>query len=163
MILLGMGANLAHPEHGPPQRTLEAAMAALEAEGVTILARSRFYETAPVPASDQPWFVNAVVAVRTALDPAALLALLHRIEARFGRVRGERNAPRLLDLDVIDYGGRLSDAEPVLPHPRMHERLFVLLPLQDVAPHWRHPRLGLPVETLIASAPRDPIRPIGRG
>ena len=158
VILVALGANLPHPVHGVPRRTVEAAIAALEHEGVEIVARSRFYETAPVPASDQPWFVNAVVAVRTSLPPAALLALLHRIEAEFGRVRGERDAPRLLDLDLIDYDGIVCDGNLVLPHPRMHERLFVLLPLGDVAPHWRHPRLAATVDAMIDAAPADPIR-----
>lgn len=160
-VLLGLGANLPHPVHGAPRATLEAALAALEASGVRIVRRSRFYATAPVPASDQPWFVNAVAAAETELSPAALLALLHRIEAEFGRVRGERNAARLLDLDLLAYGERIADGtagEPVLPHPRMHDRGFVLHPLRDVAPQWRHPRLGRSVDELIAALPPDAVR-----
>jgi 2-amino-4-hydroxy-6-hydroxymethyldihydropteridine diphosphokinase len=156
MILIGLGANLASPEFGAPTASLEAALRMLQESGVRIVARSRWYRSAPVPASSQPWFVNGVVAVETALDPTALLALLHQIEARFGRVRRERNAARVLDLDLLDYAGRVSDPAgppPILPHPRLGERAFVLLPLAEVAPHWRHPRSGTDVETLLAGLP----------
>ena len=165
MILIGLGANLP-TTLGGPQATLEAALAALEAEGVHVLARSRWYRSAPVPPSAQPWFVNAVVAVATRLDPPALLRLLHRIEARFGRVRQERNAARPIDLDLLDYDGRIMarDNGPILPHPRLHQRAFVLLPLAEVAPGWRHPRLGRTVAELIAALPPDAVaEPIAPG
>ena len=95
-ILIGLGANLPSPEHGPPVATLEAAVAALAARGLAIRARSRWWESAPVPVSDQPWYVNGVVEVETVLTPEALLALLHEVEAEFGRHRSVPNAPRVL-------------------------------------------------------------------
>jgi 2-amino-4-hydroxy-6-hydroxymethyldihydropteridine diphosphokinase len=107
MILIGLGANLASAEFGAPPASLEAALRMLQESGVRIVARSRWYRSAPVPASSQPWFVNGVAAVETTLDPVALLALLHEIEARFGRVRRERNAARVLDLDLLDYAARV--------------------------------------------------------
>lgn len=154
MILVGLGANRSSAA-GAPQATLEAALDALAAEGVRTLARSRWYRSAPVPPSEQPWYVNGVAAVATPLGPAELLALLHRIEARFGRVRRVRNEARSLDLDLLAYRDLVEPGAggPILPHPRLHERAFVLLPLREVAPGWRHPRLGASVEALVAALP----------
>src|SRR5579862_334808 len=134
MILIGLGANLPSTV-GPPRATLEAALAALEKAGVKIVARSRWYKTAPVPVSDQPFFVNGVIAVETTLAPAELLALLQKIEAQFGRQRGVRDAARTLDIDILDYDGRIEDGPGLtLPHPRMESRAFVLKPLAEIAP-----------------------------
>jgi 2-amino-4-hydroxy-6-hydroxymethyldihydropteridine diphosphokinase len=153
MILIALGANLPS-EAGGRQQTLEAALKRLEASGVHVVARSGWYRTAPLPASDQPWFVNGVVRVETALEPSALLALIRRLEQQFGRQRSVRNAARTLDLDIIDYDGRVEDApELTLPHPRMQDRAFVLLPLAEIAPGWRHPTLGKTVESLISELP----------
>ena len=156
MILLGIGGNLA-AEYGPPRETLTAALAALTGGGIRVLARSRWYESEPVPPSAQPRFVNAVAILETALDPWTLLDELLALEAQFGRVRGTRNAPRTLDLDLLDYRGWLIESDQlVLPHPRLHERRFVLAPLVEVAPGWRHPRLGLGAGELLARLPPEP-------
>ena len=153
MILLALGANLPSIV-GPPLATLEAALAALEKSGVKIVARSRWYRTAPVPVSEQPWFINGVARLATTLDPIALLNLLQAIERQFGRERGVRNAARTLDLDLLDYEGRVEESSAlILPHPRTQERAFVLLPLAEIAPGWRHPKLGTPVTDLIAALP----------
>jgi 2-amino-4-hydroxy-6-hydroxymethyldihydropteridine diphosphokinase len=150
MILLGLGANLPSSLHGDPPATLAAGLRALAAQGVEIIRQSRWYETAPVPASDQPWYINGVVEVATALAPAPLLTLLHATEAELGRVRGVVNAARCADLDLLDYHGRTLTGRPVLPHPRLHERAFVLLPLHDIAPTWRHPQSGLSIDEMLA-------------
>lgn len=157
MILIGLGANLPSAL-GPPEVTVAAALDALGAEGVRLVRHSPWYRSRPVPASAQPWYVNGVALVETTHPPDDLLALLHRIEARFGRVRGEINAARSLDLDLLDYEGRISIAgdTPVLPHPRLHERAFVLLPLRDVAPDWRHPRFGRTAADLVAALGERP-------
>ncbi len=157
MIFIGLGANLPSEKFGPPAAACAAALDILAERQVTVHRRSRWYRSAPVPPSDQPWFVNGVAQVATALDAAELLALLHRIEAEFGRVRGARDGPRVLDLDLLDFGGRLSDRAdgPILPHPRMDERAFVLFPLRELAPAWRHPRSGLAIETLISALSPD--------
>lgn len=161
MILIGLGANLPGRAGEPPRATCEAALAALADRGVVVSRRSRWYESAPVPSSDQPWYVNGVARLEfgaeDALDPAALLTLLHAVEADFGRVRGVRNAARILDLDLLAYDDlvRAGADAPTLPHPGLHERAFVLLPLAEVAPGWRHPVSGLTVEALIDRLP-DP-------
>lgn len=155
MILIGLGANLPSPDFGSPAATLEAAVEELGRRGVAPRARSRFYDSAPVPLSEQPWFVNAVIAVETALGPEALLALLLDIEKRFGRDRKAAGGDRVLDLDLLAYDDIRTDAHahPALPHPRMHERAFVLLPLAEIAPDWRHPDRDMALEALIAALP----------
>lgn len=95
-----------------------------------------------MPRRAGPPFINGVALVETMLSPAALLAVLHGIERRFGRRRRYKNEPRVLDLDLIDYHGQVAEGPPVLPHPRAHSRAFVLLPLAEVAPAWRHPVSG---------------------
>jgi 2-amino-4-hydroxy-6-hydroxymethyldihydropteridine diphosphokinase len=159
MILIGLGGNL--PSNaGDPAATLAAALGALAAERVAVVTCSRRYRSAPVPVSDQPWYVNAVIAVETELAPRDLLALLHRIEARYGRERRQVNGARTLDLDLLAYDDRVApggEGEPILPHPRLHQRAFVLLPLAEIAPDWRHPTLGKSVVELIAVLPPEQI------
>jgi len=163
VILVGIGSNLALPRFGSPLETASAAVAQLPAIGVAVLRRSRWYLSEPVPASDQPWYVNAVALVETRLGPAALLAALLALEARFGRRRGVANAARTLDLDLLDYDGRRSATKRLtLPHPRLHERRFVLAPLAEIAPHWRHPRLAMTASELLRRLPPgQPIRVLG--
>jgi len=154
VILIGIGSNLAHPPARSPQETVEAALAALPATGVRVVARSSWYVSEPVPASNQPWFVNGVAIAGADLAPAALLAALLRLEAAFGRTRGERNASRTLDLDLLDYDSRRCVSPTlVLPHPRLQERRFVLEPLREVAPAWRHPLSGLTAGEMIDRLP----------
>ncbi len=158
IIYIALGANLPSARAGSPRRTLEAALQALEKAGFRMTARSRWYRSAPVPASDQPDYVNGVAAGHWDLPPEAVLDRLHAIEREFGRVRGARNAARALDLDLIAYGSRVSEGdegEPVLPHPRMAGRAFVLLPLSEIAPDWRHPRTGEPIRRLLEALPTD--------
>lgn len=154
MILLGVGANIPS-SFGPPRATCGAALAALERARVKTAVCSSWWHSAPVPASDQPWFVNAVAAVKTDLGPSELLALLLRVERAFGRIRSVANADRTLDLDLLDYHGQVSpDAEePRLPHPRIETRAFVILPLLEIAPNWRHPATGQSAERLAGSLP----------
>jgi 2-amino-4-hydroxy-6-hydroxymethyldihydropteridine diphosphokinase len=163
LILVAIGSNLAAPGFASPQDTAESAVAELPTIGVGVVARSPWYVSEPVPASDQPWFVNGVAAVATDLPPEALLARLLALETRFGRARGGRNAARSLDLDLLDYDGRqCATATLVLPHPRLHERRFVLVPLGDIAPGWRHPTLGVTATELVARLPPgQPVRRLG--
>lgn len=150
MILIGLGANLSSPA-GPPLATLRAALAALGRNGAEPVPVSRFYQTPAWPDPSDPPFVNAVAQVRTELSPAALLARLQEIERFFGRIEAARNAPRPLDLDILDYDSRVEAGPPELPHPRIEARAFVLVPLAEIAPQWRHPVSGRPIMELIAA------------
>jgi 2-amino-4-hydroxy-6-hydroxymethyldihydropteridine diphosphokinase len=159
-IFLGAGANLPHERYGSPRQTLEAALTALDGHGVRLRRISPWYRTAPVPASDQPWFVNAVAEVDSALPADALLAGLHAVEAAFGRARTVPNAARPIDLDLLDYRGEIAAGGPgkaTLPHPRLAGRAFVLRPLADLAPDWRHPVTGQPIAELLRMLPADQV------
>lgn len=149
-ILIALGANIPSAA-GPPELTFRAALAALEARGVTIVALSRFHQSEAWPDPSDPVFLNAVTVVQTQLQPFALLRLLHEVETSFGRKRSAPNAPRSLDLDLLDYEGRIETGELVLPHPRLAERRFVLEPLAEVAPDWHHPVTGQSVQALLAA------------
>lgn len=151
MIFVGIGANLPS-SRGSPRATCEAALEALTEAGLAIVARSRWYESAPVPISDQPRYVNGVIAVKTEDDPAHLLGILHSIEAKFGRVRRLRNEARVLDLDLLAYHDIVTPGPdaPILPHPRLRERAFVLLPMAELDAGWRHPVTGEAILDLIA-------------
>lgn len=145
-----LGANL-----GARAETLAAAVAELAATpGLSDFSASRVYETEPVDVVDQPPFLNQVVRFRCTLSPEALLARCREIETRFGRTREVRRGPRTLDLDLLFLGTQVVDSPALtLPHPRLHERRFVLEPLVDLDPMWRHPRLGLRAVELYAALP----------
>lgn len=143
---VALGANLDNPV-----RQVKQALSELDdIERTRLVAASSLYRTAPVGYADQPDFINAVARLQTELSPHQLLDALHDIEARHGRRRSVRNAPRTLDLDLLLYGTLLiSEDALTLPHPRMHERAFVLLPLAEIAPDVAVPGLP-PLPQLIA-------------
>ncbi|MEX2449590.1 MAG: 2-amino-4-hydroxy-6-hydroxymethyldihydropteridine diphosphokinase [Rhodospirillales bacterium] len=157
MILVAIGANLPHPDYGPARVTCGAALFSFKEENIHITAYSRWYESPPFPPSGQPNYVNAVVRVETDLPPDDLMAALLAIETRFGRTRAAKNDARTLDLDLLDYHGQCLETQNglILPHPRLTDRAFVLLPLADIAPDWRHPVSGTPLGHVIAALPAD--------
>jgi 2-amino-4-hydroxy-6-hydroxymethyldihydropteridine diphosphokinase len=171
MILVALGANLSNPAIGSPRDACERALDCLSDRDVMVQARSRWYRSAPMPRSDQPDYINGVVSVSSGRDPAELLILLHEIEVELGRTRDRINEARVIDLDLLAHGDRVvgwpvspltdhhaEQARAVtltLPHPRLHSRAFVLLPLRDVAPDWRHPVSGQGVDAMIKAISND--------
>ncbi|MCO6384971.1 2-amino-4-hydroxy-6-hydroxymethyldihydropteridine diphosphokinase [Oceanicola sp. 502str15] len=181
--LFAVGSNA--PSHvGSSNVTVLSAISAANTESLTILAKSRLFETPAFPAGAGPDFINAAVVAETTLSPEAVLAHLHKIEADHGRVRDRRWGPRTLDLDLIGWGeavrpdrptwrrwarlspvsaARETPAELILPHPRLAERAFVLVPLLDVAPDWCHPVTGRSVAQMAAALPeaeRAAVKPL---
>ncbi len=155
MILIALGSNLVTRAFDTSQKLLEDAIKSLEKRHIHIAKRSSWYRSAPVPASDQPWFVNGVAQATSTLGPRALLGALHAVESDYGRMRSRRNESRTLDLDLLAYDDQVINETGglVLPHPRLQERAFVLLPLAEVAPQWRHPVTGLTAAEMLASLP----------
>jgi 2-amino-4-hydroxy-6-hydroxymethyldihydropteridine diphosphokinase len=167
VVLIAIGSNLPGPDGRMPLDTCRHAVARLDGvPGLRLCGLSRWYRSAPVPPpvtpGTQPDYINAVAAcvveAGRIIDPARLLADLLAIETACGRQRGEVNAARTLDLDIIGIGGLIRSApDPILPHPRAHQRAFVLAPLADVAPDWVHPVLGLTAAAMLAALPPQTI------
>ena len=162
-IIVGIGSNLPDAAGHTPWLNCRAAVTALRGlAGCRLVAISGWYQSAAWPPSaepiygksTQPDYINGAVLLSGAISPAALLAALHRIEALAGRRRSVPNAARPLDLDIIAMGELVRDApDPILPHPRAHQRGFVLRPIGDLLPAWRHPTLGKTVGDLLAALP----------
>ena len=146
-VVIALGSNMAG-EFGSSDEMLERAILALNNNDITVTGRSCLWRSDAWPDPNGPEYRNAVVLVETKLTPASLMAALHAIERAFGRERGRPNAPRTLDLDLIAYGRRVEAGPPVLPHPRAAERRFVMGPLAELLPDWRHPVSGERAEAL---------------
>jgi len=148
-VFIGLGSNL-----GDREANLEEGRARLEQRGFHTARTSSLYLTEPVGGPPQEWFLNAVVGGETALSPEDLLAHCLDVESELGRVRGIHHGPRTLDLDLLLYGPEVRDSPRLtLPHPRLAERRFVLVPLEEIAPDARHPVSGLTVRELLRRCP----------
>jgi len=144
-VYLSLGGNI-----GDRAANLAQAVEQIEAGGVTVSRLSSVYETEPVGLREQPWFLNLVCAGETGLSPTDLLDMLQKVEARMGRVRTVRWGPRPIDLDILLYGDTILDAPRLtIPHPRMAERAFVLVPLVEIAPEAWHPVLEASARELL--------------
>lgn len=151
-VIVALGAN-DKGQFSSCQEGLERALQRLSQSDCRIIARSDWWESAAWPDPSDPPFINGVVVVQTSHSPKALMAVLSRIEDELGRVRSIRNAPRTLDLDLIAYGRVVGDLDGLyLPHPRAEDRLFVMGPLAQIAPHWRHPVSEQTAKALAARA-----------
>jgi 2-amino-4-hydroxy-6-hydroxymethyldihydropteridine diphosphokinase len=175
LALIGLGANLPST-FGAPLETILAVLAPIQANLGSIVAISRVFQTPAFPKGSGPDFVNAAAAISTDLPPQDILAGLHAIEAEAGRVRDLRWGARTLDLDLLALGdvvlpdeatqktwmslppdrqGKEAPPELILPHPRLQDRAFVLIPLADICPDWRHPATGLTLNHMAAALPED--------
>ena len=154
-VYLGLGSNL-----GDREENLREALLRLGPE-VEVQAVSSFYETDPVGYLDQPCFVNAVCVGETDLALGELLATAKSVEAKMGRQPSFANGPRLIDIDILSYDDEvLATGELTIPHPRLAERAFVLVPLAEIAPGWRHPISGKTAAELAAAVSREGVRPL---
>ncbi len=158
-VYLSLGSNL-----GERAKNLCAAIAALADAGVRVGKVSSFYETEPVDLREQPWFLNCAVEGKTELPASALLKKLREIETRMGSKKLVAKGPRLIDVDILLYGGETIDTpELQVPHPRMHSRRFVLVPLEEIAPQAVHPSLERTVKQLLEETPdRSAVRRFDR-
>lgn len=161
-VLIAIGANLPHLRQSARQTCAQAVQALRTLPGLEVERVSRWYESAPVPPSGQPPYVNGVVLCRTTLEPTALLDALQKVETQLGRVRSVPNAARTLDLDIISMDDvQMHTPRLVLPHPRATQRAFVLCPLRDVAPDWKDPLTGKGLKTLLEGVAGQEIQPVG--
>ena len=145
-VFLAFGANL-----GNPREQIEQGIMALGDQGVRVIDRSSWFETEPMQLDDQPWFLNLVTRAQTSLDPYGLLAACQQVEKQVGRLPSTRFGPRHLDIDILLYGNRHIESESLtVPHPRMDERRFVLIPLLEIAPDLKHPVLDQPYAEILS-------------
>ncbi len=150
LIYLGLGSNL-----GDRYGLLQQAILKLSESGITVKRNSSYWETEPVGYTDQPWFMNLIVEATTNLPPLRLLKTLKKIEASLGRTPTIQNGPREIDIDILLYDQEILEGNALtIPHPRFHERRFVLEPLAELTPQLIHPKLGKSIRQLLRTAPQ---------
>ena len=152
--LIGIGSNL-----GSPAENCKSAISLLcESDSISLLKQSALYQSEPIGKKNQPWFVNAAIEIQTTLSPESLLKTLLNIEQQMGRTRSEKWGPRIIDLDILDYEGRIINSKPLtLPHPEMLNRRFVLEPLSEISSSVIHPVKKKSIQSLLNELPKIPV------
>ena len=146
---VALGANLKKNKDLSLQENIQNALKYFPEQNIKLIEISNWYKSEPFPKSSQPWYINSVAKISTNKSPEHLLNSLHEIEELYGRKRNKLNEARTLDLDLIDFNGIIKKKNPILPHPRMHLRKFVLLPLRDIEPKWLHPCFKTKINELL--------------
>ena len=150
MIIIGIGANLKSDLHNSIIEACETSLQLIKESNIDVICQSSWYETEPIPISSQTNFINGVISVKTQLRNLELLQVLLSIEKKMGRRRGKKNAARIIDLDLIAYHNDIIESKILsLPHPRLFQRAFVVKPIFEIAPNWRHPVLGVSIGALL--------------
>ena len=159
MIFLGLGSNLSS-KFGDRFANINLAISFLEGYGIKVIKKSNFYETPSYPNKENPKFINAVILVETTLPPVDLMSVLLFIEEKLGRKRDKKNDPRTCDIDIIDYNSqilnlKLNNSELTLPHNDLTKRNFILFPLQEISPNWKHPKTKEFISDLLQKLSED--------
>ena len=159
MIFLGLGSNLSS-KFGDRFTNINLAISFLEGYGIKVIKKSNFYETPSYPNKENPKFINAVILVETILPPVDLMSVLIFIEEKLGRKRDKKNDPRTCDIDIIDYNGQIinfkyKDLDFTVPHTKLIYRNFILYPLQEILPDWKHPKTKELISVLIEKLPKE--------
>ena len=150
MIVIGIGSNLKSDNYSSSLKACQQSVKLIQENNIHVISQSSWYETEPIPSSSQSNFINGVIRVKTEFNSLDLLRLLLTIETQMGRTRGMDNAARIIDLDLIAYNDEIVETKNlILPHPRFYERAFVVQPLNEIAPDWIHPVLGLTMVELL--------------
>jgi 2-amino-4-hydroxy-6-hydroxymethyldihydropteridine diphosphokinase len=150
MIIIGIGANLKSDFYNSIIEACETSLQLIKENNIDVICQSSWYETEPIPASSQSNFINGVVSVKTQLSNLDLLKVLLSIETKMGRRRSKKNAARVIDLDLLAYHNDIIESKVLtLPHPRLFQRAFVVKPIFEIAPNWKHPVLGVSIGALL--------------
>ena len=162
-IIIGVGGNIKSDEGSHPIHVAMKAINSLENYSIQVIEQSSWYESEPIPKSNQPNFFNCIVFANTILNELDVLKVLHKIEHTLGRRRKKVNEPRVIDLDLIDYSNKiLSNEEIIIPHPRAHKRRFVMEPLAELDPNWVHPILKTDVSKILKKINNQKIKIINK-
>ena len=158
-VIISIGGNIKSKDGSHPIQVAEKAINCFKDYSITVIKRSKWYESDPIPKSDQPKFFNCIIFANTFLKALDVLNSLHKIENLFGRERKLVNEPRVIDLDLIDYSNKIfRNKEIIIPHPRAHQRRFVMEPLAELDKNWIHPILKINIKRILNGLDNQNIR-----